>query len=916
MKVKREELKGLLEELIEHDRFTTDRDECVLYSRDMAPLPSLALMLFKTTPDVIIKPKTTKDVLDVIKLAWSRDIPITPRGAATYGFGGALVTKGGIVLDIRSLDKVHNLDSEGNIVTIQPGITWLKLKRYLESRGHTLLTHPSSAPSATVGGWIATGGYGYGSLKYGHILDSIVELEVVLPSGRVVVAPSEEYPLDLFIGTEGTFGVITQVKLRVRDLPNFMISKLFSFESEETLFDFISDTMSLIDAEQIYVPFSMIFSNSTFEEQKFQVGEGHGKKAQVLFRFEGEREEIKNAILVLSNLIEEKYPEGKEFNKGRLEPEPDIEKIWDERFFPLSIRKLGPTLIGQDLFIPLSKLRELNKYLEDASQRKNLQLSYEGMVVSPTSSIVLVMMLSDERKKLEYLLSMPFLNDLGKESVKLGGAPYGLGIWNSFYLENLWKLEKSDRLRMEKTRLDPNGLMNPNKVFGAKTRLGIPFSKFIFNSSMSMLKLFSPLKLASWKTSPSAQGLGDVVEDLYMCARCGYCAAVCPVYEELKSEPVALRGEIYKVKNALESGKAPPTESNVFLCTLCGRCQEYCSVRLNTLEIWSAFRRNSHDLGTGPPVLNTMTDLILKEKNPMGMSRESRLDWIDFRKRWNKRLMRRLGEDQIKNMRYSELDQTSLFKESAKTVYFAGCSASYYKRNTGIVESMTKILGDADEDFTLLGLDEWCCGEPFLLAGNVKDFKDFAMHNVEQIKRSGAQRVVFTCAGCYNTFKKEYPKLIGEDLGFKVIHSSELIEELFDEGKLKLGKTNIDLGEVTYHDPCEIGRHCDIYNSPRRVMELLGLNFTEMEDNQGEARCCGGGGLMKAVNRGLESLIANKRLDQAEAIGAKSVISGCPSCKMTLSEAADARGTGINTWDLAEVTAYSLGILPPEIKRR
>ena len=369
------------------------------------------------------------------------------------------------------------------------------------------------------------------------------------------------------------------------------------------------------------------------------------------------------------------------------------------------------------------------------------------------------------------------------------------------------------------------------------------------------------------------------------------------------------------MKSALESGKAPPTESDVFLCTLCGRCKEYCSVRLDTLEMWSAFRRNSHDLGTSPPVLGTMTDMILEEKNPMGMSRDSRLDWIEFRNKWNKRLMRRVSEDQLKDMRYTELDKTSMFKENAKTVYFAGCSASYYKRNSGIVESMTRILEEAGEDFTLLGHDEWCCGEPFLLAGDVGDFKEFAIHNVEQIKGLGAERVLFTCAGCYNTFKKEYPKLLGEDLGFKVIHSSEIIEELFDEGKLKLGETIIDLGEVTYHDPCEIGRHCEIYESPRRVVELLGLSFTEMEDSHGEARCCGGGGLMKAINPGLESAIAQKRIDQVEATGAKSVISGCPSCKMTMSEAANSRGTGINVWDIAEVTAYSLGMLPPEIKK-
>ncbi len=916
MKIDRKELTALLTDCIDPDRFTTDRDECALYSRDMAPLPSLALMLFKTTPDAVVKPQTTKDVLDIVKLAWSHDIPITPRGAATYGFGGALVSKGGIVFDMRSMDKVHDLDPDANVVIVQAGITWLRLKRYLESRSHTLLTHPSSAPAATVAGWIATGGYGFGSLKHGHIADSIVEMEVVLPSGRVVLSPTKEYPLDLFIGTEGTFGVITQVKLKVCDLPQYAVSRLFSFDEEGTLFDFINETMSLIGEGKITKPFSMIFSNSTFEAQKLEVGEGHEKKPQVLFRFEGEREEIGEAIHVLSDLVEKRFPTGHVYNKDDLEPDEEVERLWDERFFPLSIRKLGPTLVGQDLFIPLEKLRELDKFLDEVSRSKNYQLSYEGIIVSPTRSIVLIMMLADERKKLEYLLSMPFLSDLGKEAVKLGGAPYGLGIWNSFYLENLWDSDRADRLKLEKKRIDPDGLMNPDKVFGAKTRVGVPFSKWIFYTGMNMLKLFSPLKAASWKTRVPAHGLDDIVEDLYMCARCGYCAAVCPVFEELKSESVALRGEIYKVKNALEAGKAPQTESDVFLCTFCGRCKEYCSVRLNTLEIWAALRRNSHDMGTSPQTLQTMTKLMLEEKNPMGMSRESRLDWIDFRNKWNKRLIKRLSEEQTQDMRYTELDKTNMFKEKAKTVYFVGCSASYYKRNTGIVESMTKILSEADEDFTLLGHDEWCCGEPFLLAGDVEDFKNFATHNMEQIQRRGAERVVFTCAGCYNTFKKDYPKLFGEELGVEVLHASEIIEELFNDGRLKLGNQNIDLGQVKYHDPCEMGRHCGIYDSPRRVMEILGLSFTEMVDSHDEARCCGGGGLMKAVNQGLESSIALKRLNQVESIGAKAVISGCPSCKMTLSEAANVKGTGINVWDLVEVTAYSLGILPPEIKKR
>jgi FAD/FMN-containing dehydrogenase len=353
MKMNREGLSELLGEIIEGDRFTTDRDECALYARDMAPLPPIALMLFKTLPDAVVKPRSTKDVLDIVKLASSNYIPLTPRGAATYGFGGALVTKGGIVFDMRSMDKIYDLDPEADTVIVQPGITWLKLMRYLESRSHTLLTHPSSAPSATVGGWIATGGYGYGSLKFGHVADSVVELEVVLPSGRVVVSPSEEYPLDLFMGTEGTFGVITKVKLRVRNLPAFSVSRLVSFDEEGELFDFINEAMGLTEEGRMTVPFSMMFSNSTFEELKEEVGEGHEKRPQVLFRFEGGREEIEEAINVLSDLIEKKFPKGVEHNKGDLKPDDEIEKLWEERFFPLSIRKLGPTLVGQDLLIPL-----------------------------------------------------------------------------------------------------------------------------------------------------------------------------------------------------------------------------------------------------------------------------------------------------------------------------------------------------------------------------------------------------------------------------------------------------------------------------------------------------------------------------------------------------------------------------------
>ncbi len=198
-------------------------------------------------------------------------------------------------------------------------------------------------------------------------------------------------------------------------------------------------------------------------------------------------------------------------------------------------------------------------------------------------------------------------------------------------------------------------------------------------------------------------------------------------------------------------------------------------------------------------------------------------------------------------------------------LYFRGCTAR--EKLTGIQDATEKLLNLADVDYHILE-DEKCCGSVLLRTGFIEEAAEQIKKNTEILK---GEKIITSCAGCYKTLKDDYE-------GMDVIHISQLLDELIQEGKLKFSKTDYD---VTYHDSCHLGRHCDVFDEPRDVIKSA-ANLVEMENIRENSLCCGAGGGVKSAYPEIASQMAKSRISQAKETGCKTLITPCPFCKLNL----------------------------------
>jgi len=190
------------------------------------------------------------------------------------------------------------------------------------------------------------------------------------------------------------------------------------------------------------------------------------------------------------------------------------------------------------------------------------------------------------------------------------------------------------------------------------------------------------------------------------------------------------------------------------------------------------------------------------------------------------------------------------------------------------------------------------------LADDRNSAKENAMRNVEAIERLGAEKVVTTCPTCFKQLKVVYPKLLGRELSFDVVHATQLISSYLMDGMISLRE---HAGVFTYHDPWELARQMGVIEEPRLIITKLGA-LRELKKRGLETQCCGGGGLLRAVNEEISVKMAQLRVNQALETGAGILVTSCPSCKMNLSEGGKALNTNIDVVDLVEVVARNLEV--------
>jgi Fe-S oxidoreductase len=207
-------------------------------------------------------------------------------------------------------------------------------------------------------------------------------------------------------------------------------------------------------------------------------------------------------------------------------------------------------------------------------------------------------------------------------------------------------------------------------------------------------------------------------------------------------------------------------------------------------------------------------------------------------------------------------------------LYFPGCYPSFDPRAKKIATATAKILGAAGVDFGILGSKENCCGESIRKTGDEELFKRLAKENIKTFIDNGVKKILVSSPHCYETFKNEYPEFM---VNFDVIHITEYLFELMNAGRLEFTKPFEK--KITYHDPCYLGRHNDIFDEPREVLKKVpGLSLIEMSETRIDSLCCGGGGGRVWMETQKGERFGDLRIDQAIETGAELLVTSCPYC--------------------------------------
>jgi heterodisulfide reductase subunit D len=247
--------------------------------------------------------------------------------------------------------------------------------------------------------------------------------------------------------------------------------------------------------------------------------------------------------------------------------------------------------------------------------------------------------------------------------------------------------------------------------------------------------------------------------------------------------------------------------------------------------------------------------------------------------------------------------------ETPEILFWVGCAGSYDDRYKRVTIALAKILHAAGIKFAALGTEEMCNGDPARRAGNEFLFQMQAMNNIQVMNGYGIRKIVTACPHCFNILKNEYPDLGGN---YEVIHHSVFLQQLINEGKLKVKEGGAFKGKkITYHDSCYLGRANNIYEAPRSVLEALDADLVEMKRCRTNGLCCGAGGaqMFKEPEKGRKD-INIERVEEALATGASTVAVACPFCMTMMSDGVKnkEREGDVKVKDIAELIAESNGL--------
>ena len=444
--------------IVTEGRVSTGESERELHSKDES-------FHNKTMPDVIIFPETADEISEIFRLANKNRIPLTPWGAGTSLEGNPMPVLGGIILDMQKMNKILIESEEDFQVVVEPGVVYKDLNKKFSKKG--LFFPPDPGASATIGGMVANNASGIQTLKYGATKDYVMQLEVVLPTGEIIktgskaVKSSSGYDLcRLFTGSEGTLGVITQITLRLAPLPQYFTSALVNFDSVDNATRSIYQIMStgivpaaleFLDGNVIEV--INIYKNTQLEEMPTLFMEFHGTNEAGL----------KEELSLVEEICRSNYCCQYEDGIGR----EHRDRLWEARYDTFDSMKnanKGMEIIIIDTAVPLSKYPEMVAFAREETRSKEIKGYIFGHAGSGNLHMGLIKNPEDSEQSER---GMQVNNAIVKFAIDLGGTAtgeHGVGIGKRKFMEQEHGVSLNVMKRI-KSLFDPNGIMNPGKIF-------------------------------------------------------------------------------------------------------------------------------------------------------------------------------------------------------------------------------------------------------------------------------------------------------------------------------------------------------------------------------------------------------------------------------------------------------------------
>ena len=470
----REALIGLLERNADL-KSVKDPEKMEYYRSDLnVDLPPLLRdLMLKSMPDIVLQPLTENHIQEIFAFARDHKVPLTVRGAGTWGYGGAVPTQGGILIDLSLMDSIR-VHPEDQKVTVGPGARFLSIGRELERFGLMLLSLPSGKGGTFIG-WMATGGMGFGTFRHGPVREQLVSIRVITPDGTARTIKAEDPEIAKFVATEGQMGIVVEATLGVGPLPSRWYPFLIPFNQ----------------AEDAYAFLTKVSRNPAFHPDDLVV-----YHKSLLDALEAQDEKIplpqRDCVLAVFDNAEQ---------AGRFETYLAAQKLspasaqaaaglWDERFLPMSIKPMGPSLLAAEVTLPVDKAASYYAAVSEMGERLGVKFYPTSHLIRDGQVLFLALITSDFRKTLFYvdLMLIPMMVRLAVQGY--GGKPYGLGIWNTPFLRDLYSEKERKELVRYKKKVDPAGILNAGKFFSAAGKLG-PLQKILFRPELFNLELSS-----------------------------------------------------------------------------------------------------------------------------------------------------------------------------------------------------------------------------------------------------------------------------------------------------------------------------------------------------------------------------------------------------------------------------------------